>query len=81
MRDTGFVATDNSRPEFEDLLKEVGSRARAEAFAAGQPVIYRDQCGCYVQEFPDGRKFEIRFRPGASSESHIERVREFQLAV
>lgn len=67
---------DFSSPEFAERLKEVGRKARRDALAEGHYVVYRDQCGCYVQELPDGRKFEIRFHPGAPAEQHIERVRE-----
>ena len=67
---------DFSSPEFEEMLAEVGSRARREAFAAGLPVTYQDECGCNIQAFPDGRKFEIRFHSGAPREQHVERIRE-----
>ena len=70
------MAIDILSPEFEAAMKEVGARARREAFAAGQPVVYRDVCGCYVREYPDGRKFEIRFRPAAARGQHVEDLRE-----
>ena len=70
------MAIDLFSPEFEEMLSEVGRKARTEALAEGHPVVYRDQCGCYVQELPDGRKFEICFHPEAPRESHVERIRE-----
>ena len=67
---------DFSSPAFDEMLAEVGRRARSEAFAAGLPVTYLHACGCYVQELPDGRLFEIRFHPGAPRDQHVERIRE-----
>lgn len=70
------MAIDLFSAEFEERLKEIGRKARREALAEGHPVAYRHQCGCYVQEFPDGSMFEIRFHPGAPQDEHVERVRE-----
>ena len=70
------MAIDLFSPEFAERLKEVGRKARRDALAEGHPVVYRDQCGCYVQELPDGRKFEIRCHPGAPRDQHVEPVRE-----
>jgi hypothetical protein len=70
------MAMNFSSPEFDAMLEEVGRKARSEALAEGHPVVYADECGCFVQELPDGRKYEIRFHPGAPPESHIERMRE-----
>ena len=37
--------------------------AQAESLAAGVPIVYKDNKGRYVEEYPDGRISEIRFRP------------------
>lgn len=63
-------------PEFAKGVREAARRARREALAGGHAVVYLDPCGCYVQELPDGRKFEVRFLPGMPAESQVERVRE-----
>jgi hypothetical protein len=40
--------------------------------AAGLPVFYLDKDGLDVMEQPDGRRFEIRWIPGAPSGSNYE---------
>ena len=75
------MAIDFFSPEFEEMVMDAGRKARREALAEGHPVVYLDPCGCYVQELPDGRKFEIRFRPDAPPKSHIERIREFSSSI
>lgn len=62
--------------EFTEVAISGLLAARARALAAGIPVVYRDPLGCYVQEWPDGRRFEIRFRPDAPRDQHVEIVRE-----
>ncbi len=66
--------------EFPAAAAAAGLRAREEALAEGHPVVYRDETGRYIQEFPDGTLLEIRFRPGAPRESHIEIVRKLRHA-
>ena len=51
--------------------------AREETLRAGVPVFYRDsETGIEVMELPDGRRFEIRYIPGAPRERHYEVLRE-----
>ena len=50
--------------------------AQAASFAAGVPIVYKDQEGRYVEEHPDWRIFGIRFRPHETGDRHIEIVRE-----
>lgn len=50
--------------------------AQAASLAAGVPIVYKDEQGRYVEEHPDGRIFEIRFRPEESGDRHVEIVRE-----
>ena len=56
--------------EFAQAAAAAGLRARRNALAAGHPVVFVDDFGRYVEEFPDGRRFEIRLHPGAPHESH-----------
>jgi len=62
--------------EFAQAAANAGLRARQDALAAGHPVVFVDECGRYVQEFPGGRRFEIRLQSGAPRDSHIQVVRE-----
>ena len=73
MQKTAFsVLTD----EFADQVAAAGRKARRESLAAGFPVTFVDAKGREVQELPDGRKFEIRYVPGAPREKHVEVIRE-----
>ena len=56
-------------------------RARHQALARGMPVFYRnDRTGIEIMEQPDGRRFEIRFIPGARRGRNLEIVRELARA-
>ena len=57
--------------EFALAAAAAGFRARQKALAAGHSVVFVDDLGRYVEEMPDGRKFEIRLVPGAPRESHV----------
>jgi hypothetical protein len=52
--------------EFDRAIAAAGHSAFLETLSAGHPVFYRDGDGLYVKELPDGRRFEIRWIPGAS---------------
>ena len=62
--------------EFFEAVRLAGRQARQDALAEGHPVVFVDVDGRDVQEFPDGRKFEIRFDPTQPRESHLIVVRE-----
>ena len=58
----------------DDLLFTVAkacSKARADALDAGHAVVYIDAAGRYVEERPDGKRFEIRLDRTRPRESHV----------
>ncbi len=64
--------------EFHEAMYAAGRRAFEETLAAGLPVFYRDNTGLNVMEQPDGRRFEIRWIPGAPAGENYEIVRELK---
>lgn len=58
--------------EFDEAVGAAGRRAFETTLAAGLPVFYLDCDGLNVMEQPDGRRFEIRWIPGAPSGSNYE---------
>jgi hypothetical protein len=55
----------------------VSAGASARLLKAGLPVFYLDaKENINIMEQPDGRKFEIRFIPGAPRERNYEVLRE-----
>ncbi|MEO8657230.1 MAG: MmgE/PrpD family protein [Bryobacteraceae bacterium] len=62
--------------EFEEAAAMAGLRARQNALAAGHSVVFVDESGRYVQELPDGRRFEIRLQAGNPQVSHVVVLRE-----
>jgi len=63
--------------DFTAAVRAAGARAREETLEAGVPVFYRDSASdLEVMEQPDGRRFEIRFLPGAPRERNYEVLRE-----
>jgi hypothetical protein len=63
--------------EFTAAVALAGARARKETLEAGVPVFYRDSVSRLdLMECPDGRRFEIRFVPGAAREHNYEVLRE-----
>ena len=82
MRDNGdtdeLEHLDITSDEFAEEMAMAGRQAREEAFASGFPIVYVDEQGRYVQEFPDGRLFEIRFDSSQPREAAIVVIRELQ---
>jgi hypothetical protein len=63
--------------EFTRGAEAAWDRARDEALARGVPVFYRDHgTGVEIMQQPDGRRFEVRFIPGAPRGRNYEIVRE-----
>lgn len=63
--------------EFDRAIGDAWKRARIETLAAGVPVFYLEaSTGLNVMETPDGRKFEIRWRPGQPADQNYEILRE-----
>jgi hypothetical protein len=62
--------------EFDDAVRAATRKAFEETLAAGLPVFYLDACGLNVMEYGDGRRFEIRWRPGFPSGENYEIIRE-----
>ncbi|SPF54310.1 hypothetical protein SBA4_630021 [Candidatus Sulfopaludibacter sp. SbA4] len=65
-------------PEFDAAAYAAGHQAFLETLAAGRPVFYLDADGLNVMELPDGRRFEIRWIPGAPGGQNYEVVRELK---
>ena len=63
-------------PEFHEAVAAATHEAFLETLAAGLPVFYLDDDGLNVMQQPDGRKFEIRWIPGAPSGQNFEIIRE-----
>ncbi len=62
--------------DFAQAASEAGWRARQEALAAGHPVVFVDAAGRCVEEWPDGKRFEIQLDPARPRESHRIVLRE-----
>ena len=61
--------------EFARAAGAAGDQARRDALARGVTVFYRDPVlGVDVMEQPDGRRFEIRYIPGAPGDRNFEVV-------
>jgi hypothetical protein len=67
----GFGST-----QFDDAVRAGCRKAFDETLAAGLPVFYVDGEDLNVMERADGRRFEIRWLPGAPSGENYEIVRE-----
>jgi hypothetical protein len=56
--------------DFAQAAAAAGRMARLDALASGHSVVFVDHCGRYVEELPDGRRFEIRLDASRPRESH-----------
>ena len=70
------VAYDVGSAQFDDAVQAAGRKAFSETLADGLPVFYIDGDGLNVMECADGRRFEIRWLPGAPSGENYEVIRE-----
>jgi hypothetical protein len=70
------VAYDFGSKEFDEAVRAAGHQAFLETLAAGLPVFYLDHDGLNVMQCPDGRRFEIRWIPGAPSGEYYEVIGE-----
>jgi len=70
------VSYDFGSAEFDEAVRAACHQAFLETLAAGLPVFYRDTDGLNVMHRPDGRRFEIRWVPGAPSGENYEVIRE-----
>jgi hypothetical protein len=70
------VAYDFGSAEFDGAVRAAGRKAFDEALASGIPVFYIDADGVNVMERNDGRKFEVRWLPGAPSGENYAVIRE-----
>jgi len=70
------VACDFRSAQFDDAVRAATHSAFVEALAAGLSVFYVDAGGLNVMERADGRRFEIRWLPGAPSGENYEIIRE-----
>jgi hypothetical protein len=62
--------------EFMHAVVDACAKARSTALQMGHPVVYRDSGGDYVAEYPEGRRFKVRFDPAGPRESHLVVLRE-----
>jgi hypothetical protein len=66
--------------EFAQAASQAGWRARQAALAAGHPVVFVDAAGRCIEEWPNGKRFEIRLDPARPRESHRIVLRELASA-
>ena len=62
--------------QFDEAVREACHKAFIETLAAGLAVFYVDCEGLNVMERADGRRFEIRWLPGAPSGENYAIIRE-----
>jgi hypothetical protein len=56
--------------DFAQAAAAAGRFARLDALASGHSVVFMDHGGRYVEELPDGRRFEISLDASRPRESH-----------
>lgn len=71
-----MVHTSLLTDEFAQAASQAGLRARQAALVAGHPVVFVDEAGRCVEEWPNGKRFELRLDPSQPRESHRIVVRE-----
>ena len=71
-----MAAYEFASKEFDEAVRAATHKAFEETLAAGLSVFYLDDEGLDVMEQPDGRRFEIRWIPGAPSGENYEILRE-----
>jgi hypothetical protein len=62
--------------DFAQAASQAGLHARQTALQAGHPVVFVDAAGRYVEEWPNGKCFEIRLDPSQPREAHRIVLRE-----
>jgi hypothetical protein len=70
------VVYDFGSTQFDYAVRAATRKAFAETLGAGLPVFYIDSDGLNAMERADGRRFEIRWLPGAPSGENYEIIRE-----
>ena len=70
------VVYDFGSPQFDHAVRAATRKAFAEMLGAGLAVFYIDGDGLNVMERADGRRFEMRWLPGAPSGENYEIIRE-----
>ena len=73
-----MAAYEFASQEFHDAVRSATRKAFEDTLAAGLPVFYLDDEGLDVMEQPDGRRFEIRWIPGAPAGKNFEILREIK---
>ena len=79
LRVEGDMPLEIGSEEFTRQMQENARREVEKSFAAGIPVFYKDwETGMDIMEHPKGRRFEIRYIPGAPRDRNYEIIRELQ---
>lgn len=61
--------------EFAEAAAAAGLRARQDALASGHAVVFLDELGRYIQEFPDGTRLEVHLEAGGPRATHLRVLR------